>query len=55
MKISTIAKTNKGFIIGLIGKPALQVYEIDQEESDTFVLNLVGTYFIKDEHIYGIH
>ncbi|CAD8184741.1 unnamed protein product [Paramecium pentaurelia] len=57
VRISTIAKTNKGFIIGLIGKPALQVYEIEQDasEQEQYILNLVGSYFIKDEHIYGIH
>ncbi|CAD8095100.1 unnamed protein product [Paramecium sonneborni] len=45
----SIAKTNKGFIIILIGKTALQVYENEQDviEQEQYVQNLVGTYFYK--------
>ena len=51
-KVSTISKTEKGFVIGMIGRPILEVFEF---EKDTNELLFKGSYMIKDENIYGIH
>lgn len=40
----------KGFVIGMIGRPILQVFELYQDDAV-----FKGSYLIKDENIYGIH
>ena len=51
-KVSTISKTEKGFVIGMIGRPILEVFEFTKDTSE---LVFKGSYMIKDENIYGIH
>lgn len=51
-KVSTISKTDKGFVIGMVGRPILEVFEFTK---DTNELLFKGSYMIKDENIFGIH
>jgi hypothetical protein len=49
-KISTISKTAKGFVVGMIGRPILEVFDY---VNDDVVFR--GSYLVKNENIYGIH
>jgi hypothetical protein len=49
--VSALTKTAKGFVVGMIGRPILEVFEFSSNDEIVFK----GSYCIKDENIYGLH
>lgn len=49
--MSALTKTAKGFVVGMIGRPILEVFEFSNTDEIVFK----GSYCIKDENIYGLH